>query len=316
MSGGVDSSVVAALLHEAGHEVIGVTMHLWDASGDQKVGRCCAPEDREDARAVCDLLGVPHYVIDEREAFERHVVTPFVQAYQSGQTPSPCVSCNQHVKLGRFLELAHLWGADAIATGHYARIDYDENERITRLRRGLDLGKDQSYFLFGVPQEVLNKLWCPLGAMQKDEARLEAARLGLPNAQKPDSQELCFVPDGRVGHFIDQRTRLEREPTEEERGTEGLDTPRAKSAAEKTQGRFLDPDGKTIGLHPGIHHFTIGQRRGLGLGAVSAQQSPDGKARYVLKITPDSQDVVVGPEKALYSGSLSAQGRDLDAERP
>src|SRR5690349_3803614 len=240
MSGGVDSSVAAALLHEAGHQVIGVTLHLWDAEGQDKVGRCCAPEDRDDARRTCEQLGVPHYVLDERDAFRSAVVEPFMDAYLAGRTPSPCVQCNQHVKLGRLWEIAQSLGASHVATGHYARaVEGPAGE--PRLLRGCDHDKDQSYFLYGVPHEILARLVFPLGSMVKDQARGEAKRLGLPNWDKPDSQELCFVPDGDVRGFIGRR----------------------RTGTASVPGPVLDESGRELTRQAGIEGFTIGQRRGL-----------------------------------------------------
>jgi tRNA-specific 2-thiouridylase len=283
MSGGVDSSVAAALLHEQGHEVFGVTLHLWDAEGDNKVGRCCAPEDREDARRTCDLLGVPHYVLDERDEFRRHVVDAFVRDNLEGRTPSPCVHCNQHVKLGRLAQLADRLGATHIATGHYARIAHDPCGR-ARLLRGRDTNKDQSYFLFGVPSAVLDRLVFPLGEMIKDEARAEAQRLALPNWNKPDSQELCFVPDGNVAGFIQREASGHAQ-------SETL--PRAGAA-----GRIVDGEGRELGRHGGIEGFTVGQRRGL--------RVPGPTPRYVLRVVPEAGEVVVGDERALYAEQLEA----------
>jgi len=280
MSGGVDSSVAAALLHEAGYDVVGVTLHLWDAEGEQKVGRCCAPEDRDDARRVCDWLGLPHYVLDERAAFRSDVVDPFLGAYLAGETPIPCVACNQSVKLGRLEELADTLGARTIATGHYARIAIDPaggDEARARLLRGRDRAKDQSYFLFGVRQALLARMRFPLGELTKAEARAEGRRLGVPNADKPDSQALCFVPDGDVGGFV-------------ERERPGIGAP----------GRIVDDTGRVLGEHEGVHRFTVGQRRGLGLGG--------GATRYVLRIVADTGDVVVGDEPSLMSRRLRARG--------
>lgn len=271
MSGGVDSSVAAALLKEQGYELVGVTLHLWDADGVSKVGRCCAPEDREDARRSCDALGIPHYVIDERAAFRATVVDPFVEAYRNGTTPSPCVTCNQQVKLGRLVELADTFGCDLLATGHYARIEQGEGGLV--LRRGRDASKDQSYFLFGVPEAVLGRMIFPLGELAKTTTRAEGQRLGVPNWQKKDSQELCFVPDGDIGGFV------ARESGEAPRG-----------------GRIVDVGGQELAKHDGVHRFTIGQRRGLGVGG--------GPVRYVLKIVPETADVVVGGDEELASTGL------------
>jgi tRNA-specific 2-thiouridylase len=270
MSGGVDSSVAAGLLHEAGHELVGVTLHLWDAEGESKVGRCCAPEDRDDARRTADHLGIPHYVIDERASFRTHVVEPFLDAYASGTTPSPCVHCNKTVKLTFLTRLADELGASHIATGHYARVD----ER-GRLREGADRHKDQSYFLFGLPEPVRRRLMFPLGELEKTSVRAEGRRLGIPNADKPDSQELCFVPDGNIRGFHAR-----------ERGAEQA-------------GRIVDREGNELAVHSGISGYTVGQRKGLGLGG--------GPTRYVLKVVPDQREVLVGPEADLYSRRFVAR---------
>ena len=267
MSGGVDSSVAAALLREQGHELVGVTFHLWDATGDQKVGRCCAPEDRDDARLTADQFGFPHYVIDERGAFRAEVVEPFLDSYIAGSTPAPCVACNQHVKVNRLVELAERFGCERIATGHYARVVRGEGE--PQLLRGRDRQKDQSYFLYGVPRAALARLQFPLGELTKAETRAEGRRLGVPNADKPDSQELCFVPDGDIGGFVERERALREE------------------------GEIVDASGTRVGAHQGIYRFTVGQRRGLNLGG--------GPARYVLRVVPEQQTVVVGDEAELMS---------------
>lgn len=273
MSGGVDSSVAAALLKEQGHDVVGVTLHLWDAEGQHAVGRCCAPEDRDDARRTCEHLGVPHYVFDERRAFRRAVVDPFVAAYRAGTTPSPCVHCNQAVKLGGLLSIADELGATHVATGHYARIERDPSGE-PALLRGVDRRKDQSYFLYGAPRAILERLLLPLGELDKGRTRAEGRRLGVPGWDKKDSQELCFVPDGDVGGFV------ERE------------------GGARAAGRIVDETGARLASHDGVYRYTVGQRRGLGLGG--------GEPRYVLRIVPDTADVVVGPEEALYASHARA----------
>jgi tRNA-specific 2-thiouridylase len=283
MSGGVDSSLAAALLHEQGYDVVGVTLHLWDAEGDNKVGRCCAPEDRDDARRTCELLAVPHYVLDERDEFRRHVVDAFVSDNLAGRTPSPCVHCNQHVKLGRLVQIADRLGARSIATGHYARIGRDPSGA-PLLLRGRDRNKDQSYFLFGLPESLLDRLVFPLGELEKDDARLEAKRLGLPNWNKPDSQELCFVPDGNVSGFV------KRESSDAQAG-EG--------------GNIVDEQGKVLGTHTGIEGFTVGQRRGI--------RVPGPTPRYVLRVLPESREVVVGDDARLLAGQLEASDASWSA---
>jgi tRNA-specific 2-thiouridylase len=283
MSGGVDSSVAAALLREAGHDLVGVTLHLWDADGEQQVGRCCAPEDRDDARRTCEHLGIPHYVLDEREAFRKHVVDPFIAEYQAGRTPIPCVSCNRTVKLTYLAEVARRFDATHIATGHYARLERSANGSF-RLLRGRDADKDQSYFLFGLPQPTLERLVFPLGELTKPEVREAGRRLGVPNADKADSQELCFVPDGRVGDFISGQGSATR------------------------SGAIVDREGTVLGRHEGVANFTRGQRRGLGLGG--------GGTRYVLRIVPDAAEVVVGDESQLYERELSATDAHWVAGRP
>jgi len=283
MSGGVDSSVAAALLREAGHELVGVTLHLWDADEGQRVGRCCAPEDRDDARRTCEHLGIPHYLLDERESFRKHVIDPFIADYQAGRTPIPCVSCNRTVKLTYLADVARRFDATHVATGHYARLQRAADGKL-RLLRGRDLEKDQSYFLFGLPQSTLERLLCPLGDLTKSEVREAGRRLGVPNADKPDSQELCFVPDGRIADFI----RREGKPT--------------------PSGNVVDPDGTVLGRHRGVAGFTRGQRRGLGLGG--------GEARYVLRILPETAEIVVGDESQLYDRRLTAVGAHWVGERP
>jgi tRNA-uridine 2-sulfurtransferase len=284
MSGGVDSSLAAALLQEQGHAVIGVTLHLWDAEGEDKVGRCCAPEDRDDARRTCELLGVPHYVFDEREAFRSRVVDPFVASYAAGKTPIACVACNQHVKLGRLWQIAQSLGCDELATGHYARIR-PAADGGSELLRGSDTGKDQSYFLFGVPQPIMRRLRLPLGELHKTEARELARRFQLPNWSKPDSQELCFVPDGRVREFVERH-----------------------SGQPSAAGEIVDEAGIVLGRHPGIAGFTVGQRRGLGI----SSREP----RYVLRIVPEANRVVVGGAERLASHGFEAQQVSWTGPRP
>ncbi|MDB4991516.1 MAG: tRNA-specific 2-thiouridylase MnmA [Myxococcaceae bacterium] len=286
LSGGVDSSVAAALLREQGHDLVGVTFHLWDAAGDNKVGRCCAPEDRDDARRTAEELDFPHYVIDERDAFRQQVVEPFLESYLAGTTPAPCVACNQHVKVHRLVELADRFGCERIATGHYARIVREQvgARAEVRLLRGRDRQKDQSYFLYGVPPAALARLHFPLGELTKDQTRSEGVRLGVANAAKPDSQELCFVPDGDIGGFVERERTLSQ------------------------QGAIRDASGSVVGEHHGIYRYTVGQRRGLNLGG--------GPARYVLRVVPQDNSVVVGDEAALLSSSCEVHTPSWCSEAP
>jgi tRNA-specific 2-thiouridylase len=271
MSGGVDSSVAAARLVRAGFDVVGVTLHLWDypETGSPQ-GRCCAPEDVHDARRVADVLGFPHYAFDRRELFRSEVVDPFVDSYLSGETPSPCVRCNRGVKIRELCRLADRLGAAAIATGHYARIERDGNSVF--LARARDRRKDQSYFLHMLPPDVLSRLRFPLGDALKAEVRQEALDLGLPGANKGESQELCFVPSGRYSEFV------------------------AKERPERVRpGPIIDGSGRTLAEHAGIHGFTIGQRRNLGVAT--------GERSYVVDVDAEHGVVRLGPRAALVSRS-------------
>lgn len=274
MSGGVDSAVAAGLLVEAGYDVLACTLHLWDAPEAQRIGRCCAPEDRDDARRVCEALGVPHYVIDERGSFERDVVQPFVEGYKRGETPLPCAQCNSFVKLDKLLEVADALGARWVATGHYARLARQGAARV--VCAGQDPRKDQSYFLYGLSAALRERLLFPVGHLEKAQVREEAERLALPVARKPDSQELCFVPDGDIAGFM--RARGEALPG----------------------GTLRDArTGQTLGHHQGKRVLTVGQRRGV---ALSGQQKP----RYVLDVLP-SGDVEVGNKEALFRQDLEVE---------
>ena len=277
MSGGVDSSTAAALLREQGHEVIGLTLSLWDYTAVNLAagrGRCCSPADVADARVVSDRLGMPHYVFDHSASFKDHIVDPFIEGYSAGITPSPCISCNRLVKFDILWKLARGLEADYLATGHYARLDNDAAR--PRLRKAHDHDKDQSYFLFDVPVERFQNAIFPLGAMSKDEVRAAARRLDLPVADKPESYELCFIPDGDKDRFVEDHL-----PTAQYRG-----------------GPIRHLDGALLGSHGGLHRFTVGQRRGLGL------TSPD--PLFVVGLDPGSNTVIVGPADALAVASLEA----------
>jgi tRNA-specific 2-thiouridylase len=267
MSGGVDSSVAAARLLEQGFDVVGVTLHLWDypEDGDAK-SRCCAPEDVHDARRVADVLGFPHYAFDRRELFAREVVDPFVESYLEGSTPSPCVRCNRGVKLRELFHLADRLGAAKIATGHYARVV--PNQGRLELWRARDPRKDQSYFLHTLDEEKLARLHFPLGDAEKSDVRAQAQALNLPGAHKGESQELCFVPSGRYDAFVSARADGRLRP-----------------------GPIVNPAGEVVGQHAGIHGFTVGQRKNLGVAL--------GQKAYVVAIEPDTATVRLGAAEEL-----------------
>ena len=274
MSGGVDSSVAAALLHEQGYDVVGVTLQLYDM-GQQtaKSKTCCAGQDIYDAKKVADERGFPHYVLNYESNFRESVIDDFADSYIKGETPIPCVRCNQTVKFQDLLKVAQDLGADCMATGHYIERFIDESTGKSALRRAHDHGKDQSYFLFATTQEQLDFLRFPLGGWSKDKTRQEAERLGLVTANKPDSQDICFVPDGNYTKIV-KKIRPE---------------------AEKP-GDIVHIDGRTVGSHNGIIHYTIGQRKGLGIGGgVSENNEP----LYVISIDPENNKVIVGPKEAL-----------------
>jgi tRNA-specific 2-thiouridylase len=268
LSGGVDSSVAAALLVEQGHQVIGITMRLYDARGTTAAsGRCCGPRDIDDARRVCEVLGIPFYVVDFADEFREAVVDDFVDEYLRGHTPNPCVRCNQSIKFTPLLRRARQLGAETLVTGHYARIE--EQDGRVLLRRGVDRKKDQSYFLFSMPVDELRAIRFPLGHLDKGETRHLAEKFGLPNAHKKDSQEICFVPDGDYAGFV-ERAAARR----------GLSIPVA--------GDIVTEDGTVVGRHKGLHRYTIGQRRGVG-----DIKLPTGPA-YVLRIDTEKNQLVVG----------------------
>lgn len=273
MSGGVDSSVAAARLLDEGYEVIGVTLHLWDYPDTGSVkGRCCAPEDVHDARRVADALGFPHYAFDRRELFEAEVVKPFVEGYLEGTTPSPCVRCNRGVKVAELIALADRLGAKYVATGHYARLSRSEDGRLDLLR-ATDLNKDQSYFLHMLPDEILGRFLFPLGHLDKQTVRKQAVDLKLPGANKGESQELCFVPTGRYDELVEKRAQDRVRP-----------------------GPIIGPDGTVLGTHGGMHKFTRGQRRNLGVAV--------GERAYVVDIDPETATVRLGEKEELLVSQL------------
>jgi tRNA-specific 2-thiouridylase len=287
MSGGVDSSVAAALLAEQGHDVIGVSMQLYDQSeGQTSFGSCCTLDDLHDARRVAAAIRIPHYIMNFERQFDEQVVSNFVREYTSGRTPLPCARCNADLKFATLAERAGAFDADAVATGHYARVERSENGRYL-LKRGLDGGKDQAYFLFSLTQQQLARALFPVGDRSKDVVREHARRLGLPVADKPDSQEICFVPDDDYASFVASRA-----PTA------------------PVSGRIVDEEGRVVGRHDGIHRFTVGQRKGLGLSMST------GVPMYVLSVQPGTSRVIVGPKRSLERTTLTASGVNWILEEP
>ena len=276
MSGGVDSSVAAALLAARGLEVIGLSMQLYDQSGQQTFGSCCTLDDLHDARRVADTIGIPHYTLNFERQFQDTVISNFVREYAAGRTPLPCTHCNSDVKFSTLLDRARGLGAEQVATGHYARVEQSVNGRWL-LKRSADPAKDQSYFLFSLTQRQLAQAAFPVGELKKSEVRAEARRLGLTVADKPDSQEICFLPDGDYASFVARR-----------------------APAVARGGTIIDRHGNVLGRHGGVHRFTIGQRKGLGISSPAPL--------YVLKIEAGSGRVTVGPRDTLERTRLTAAG--------
>jgi tRNA-uridine 2-sulfurtransferase len=275
MSGGVDSSVAALLLARAGHEVVGLSMQLWDRSGETgRTSRCCAAEDISDARRAAWAIGIPHYVLDLQEEFAEAVVAPFIRSYASGETPIPCSACNSQVKFATLWDRARGMGCDAVATGHYVRRGADPATGAPRLEKGLDAAKDQSYFLWDLTDEQLSAAIFPVGTLDKARVRALAREAGLPNAEKEESQEICFVPRGdRAGDFVAEHAE------------------RLGVALPASPGVVETPSGERLGTHGGHFRFTIGQRRGLGVAA--------SQRLYVLSVDAPENRVVVGPSSEL-----------------
>lgn len=281
MSGGVDSAVTACLLKREGFECVGINMRTHTtrpSDASQRFQSCCSPEDAADARAVAARLDMPFFVLDLEREFDREVIQPFIKDYLQGRTPNPCVLCNNHLKLGVLLDKANAWGCDYIATGHYARVEEDEASGRAWLLRGSDPRKDQSYYLFGLTQPQLRRLVCPLGAMDKPQVRELAREFGLPVHDKPDSQEICFVPQNDYRAFLRSRVG------------DGLLSP----------GNIVTRDGIVLGHHAGTPNYTIGQRRGLGI----ASERP----LYVIDILPEQNLVVVGHDEETLCDTLTCEG--------
>ena len=288
MSGGVDSSAVAALLHAGGHTLVGLTLQLWnqrrlaghEGMPEQVQGRCCSIDDVYDARRVAQQLDIPYYLVNQQQRFEADVVRPFVADYLAGQTPIPCTLCNNHIKFDSLLTTARQIGATHIATGHYARNRFDPTRNRWILSRPADRSKDQTYFLFGLTQDQLAHTLFPLGDMHKPHVRELATGAGLAVAAKPDSQEICFIPGGDYSAFLAAYLEEQQQPLPD------------------TSGQLVTATGEVLGTHAGIHHFTVGQRKGIGLSAPNPL--------YVLSINPETDQVIVGPDTDLYTRELIA----------
>lgn len=295
MSGGVDSAVTAALLQEQGYEVVGVTLQVWNPSTQTPVASshhsCCTPETYDDARLMAAHLGFPHYLLNVEQEFDEHVIAPFCREYAAGRTPLPCATCNTEVKFGSLLRRALAWGAAFVATGHYARAVLEPATGQVLLKRGIDRAKDQSYFLYGLTQSQLRWIRFPLGMMRKSEVRALAARLRIRVAQKPESQDLCFLPNGDYRGLLRERVPEAMRP-----------------------GLIRDQSGDMLGTHAGVPLFTIGQRRGLKLGGRGPY--------YVVAVDPERNEVVVGREADLFADTLVAHrvnfiaGEELTEPRP
>lgn len=289
MSGGVDSSVAAALMAEEGHDVVGLSMQLYDqrttVDGAPAFGSCCSLDDLHDARRVAQHIGIPHYIVNFEREFQSTVIRNFVDEYAAGRTPIPCVHCNADLKFATLADRAAGLNADVVATGHYARVQFDDSLGRYRLLRGVDRDKDQSYFLFTLTQDQLAHARFPVGHLSKPEVRACAERLGLAVADKPDSHEICFVPDGDAAAFVERQ--LDQTPA---------------------TGDIVDTSGQVLGEHRGIHRFTVGQRKGLGLST--------GRPLYVLKLIPAEHQVVVGSREDLGGTTLEASGVNWIAGTP
>ena len=284
MSGGVDSSVAALLLKNEGYDVVGMTLRLWTEDSSNSHGtnnRCCSVEDVEDARRVCQMIGIPHYFVNFEKEFQEHVVDYFISEYDTGRTPHPCLACNDKIKFDFLLRRALFLDADYIATGHYARLAESDNG--FHLLKGIDNSKDQSYVLYTLTQQELSRLKFPVGEYNKEDIRKFAEEAGLLVAGKPDSQEICFIPSGNYRDFVKERVKPKK-------------------------GNFVDPNGNVLGEHPGIQFFTVGQRRKLGINA------NDGEPRYVVKINSNTNEVVLGADEDLMETEFTANKLSFTSE--
>jgi tRNA-uridine 2-sulfurtransferase len=284
MSGGVDSSVAAAMMKAAGHDVIGITLQLYDhGSATGRKGSCCAGQDIHDARRVADHIGIPHYVLDYEAKFAEKVIDQFAQSYLDGETPIPCVTCNNEIKFRDLMETARDLGAEVLVTGHY--VQRVEGANGPELRRAIDPERDQSYFLFGITKDQLSHLWFPLGGMHKSEVRELGRSFGLAIAEKADSQDICFVPHGRYSDIIERLKPGAIEP-----------------------GNIVHIDGRTLGRHEGIINYTVGQRRGLKI--------PAAEPLFVVRLDAGRNEVIVGPKKALATAGLLLRDTNWLGEKP
>ncbi|MGE0129478.1 MAG: tRNA 2-thiouridine(34) synthase MnmA [Blastocatellales bacterium] len=310
MSGGVDSSTAAALLKNQGHDLVGFSMQLWNQrrinvgpDGEPLPSRCCSLDDLYDARTVAVKLGFPFYVVNLEDEFERDVVRPFVTKYLNGLTPSPCVACNSFLKFDKLVELAKTADAAKVATGHYARVKFDEERGRWLLLRAVNRAKDQSYFLFELTQEQLSYALFPLGEMNKEQVRAIAAEAGLPTAQKPESQEICFIPDGNYARFIERYLEEDRENRASANDLPVLNQPMVQiselDASKLTPGEIVTTAGEVIGQHQGIHRYTVGQRRGIGISAP--------EPIYVVQVDAKNNRVVVGSSDDLLKREMTVE---------
>ena len=295
MSGGVDSSVAAYLVREEGYFPLGVTMMLHDQDLSCTAGThlCCTPDDIEDARVVCSSLGIPFHVVNFMDGFREKIIDNFVETYLRGETPNPCIDCNRYMKFGKLFEMADEEGCEKVVTGHYANVEYDETQSRYRLRRAVDLTKDQTYVLYFLSQDQLARLYFPLGRFEKSDARDLAEREGLIVARKHDSQDICFVPDGDYAGFMEREASAQVKQALE----------KAMEKYNEKYGKFLDVDGNVLGTHKGYYHYTIGQRRGLGI--------PAADRLYVVDIIPERNQVILGANEDLFTREVKAKDFNL-----